>query len=452
MQARGIKKSLCLVFLSMVASVAAAGTLPSVVDRVYRVEDPELGELIRTALRDHWEPSKEETLQVIRKVTTSYAQIKLLDQQILQVSKKLEAATGPAEMGSELLLAKAELESKLMSELTNLREMLGVIPRYPFDKQSVKGLNTWLRLNAINDDRVYVLDTGKPFIDYWAVTDFIPVGLMAQKDALEWIRGRLGDSSNLPIRIDIVWKNQAAEKLRDKVVAVVKEMKAGRQADVRLGKNSFIGSGECPVYLRRGEITTFYPSPVRPPDSSPNTRLVNGRVDPQDLDQHILWRVVYQWNLPLTFRIEHDEASTALASQTADRIRTIAQRLGVTELVGVRSIPVEPVSEAAFLGRWRAVSESKVREIVLQRGGQSELVVDRQPDGSGGPATMSVRWYLTTKEIIIDLDKVYAMGHRYLYRGHLDGEGHLILDTGLIEPQGSFGLSGRRPMTFEKVE
>lgn len=452
MKAGWIKTSLCLLCLGLAAVATAQSKTPSVWDRVQKVDDAELGELIRAAMEDYWEPNKKETLAIIRKVTVSYAQIKLLDQQILQVSQKLKSASGPAEMRYELLLAKTELESKLMSELTNLREMLGVIPKYPFDKQPVDALNTWLRLNPIDDDRVYVLDTEKPMTEYAAMTEFKPLGLMSQSDVLDLIRARLRDPNNLPIRADIFWRDEAAEELRDKVVALIKQLGAEMEADVRLGKNYFIGSGEAPFFLRDGQITTFYHDGVRQPDSPAGSVLVTGPVDPQNLDPHILWRITYLYNLPFAFRIEYDRASADLAQRISDRIRTITTGLNVTELVDVKSILVEPVPEAAFLGRWKAITDGEIREVALQREGRSELTLDRQPDGSGGPTAMSAPWYLTTKQIIIDLKKVYAKGYRYVYRGQINSEGNLVLDRGVIEPQGSFGRSAVIPMVLEKVE
>jgi hypothetical protein len=452
MQARSIRKTLCLLCLSLAAIAIAQSKTPSVLDRVQRVDDPELGELIRAAMEGREDLGQREKLEVIRKVTQSYAQIRLLDRQIEEVSRKMELATGPAEMRYELLMARTELESKLMTEMTNLREVMGVVPRYPFDKQPVEGLHTSLRLNPIDEDRVYVLDTENPSIEYWAMTRFKFLGLMSQSDVLSLIRGRLSDPNNLPIRVDILWRNKAGEELRDRTIALIREMGAEMQADVRLAANPFIGSGEAPFFLRRGEITTFYPAPVQRPDGPPGESLINGLVAPADIEQHILWRITFQWNVPLTFRIEYDKASSDLARRIADQVATITKRLGVNELVDVNSVLVEPIPEAAFMGRWRAIADGEVREVALQPQGQCELTMDRQPDGSGGSTVMSAEWFPRTKEILIDLKRVYAMGYRYVYRGHINSEGNLVLDKGLIECQGSFGLSSLTPIVLEKVE
>ncbi len=64
-------------------------------DRVQRVDDPELADLIRTALANHKNLNEKDTLESFARVTQSYAQIKLLDQQIAQVARKIESTTDP---------------------------------------------------------------------------------------------------------------------------------------------------------------------------------------------------------------------------------------------------------------------------------------------------------------------------------------------------------------------
>ena len=72
---------------------------PSVLQRVQMVDDPELGELIQVAIENHRIPPRrleeKQTFEMIRKITQSYAQIKLLDQQIGQIMRKIQSTAGP---------------------------------------------------------------------------------------------------------------------------------------------------------------------------------------------------------------------------------------------------------------------------------------------------------------------------------------------------------------------
>jgi hypothetical protein len=67
-------------------------------------------------------------------------------------------------------------------------------------------------------------------------------------------------------------------------------------------------------------------------------------------------------NVPLTFRIEHDQMSTSLATKVADTTRAVIKRLGVDELADVKTVLVERAAEAVFLGRWRGETRGDVQE------------------------------------------------------------------------------------------
>jgi len=462
MKAEWIRNLLCLVCLTVATVAADQSKTPSVFERVQRVDDPQLGELIRVVLDNHADTSQKEKLELLRKVTVSYAQIRLFDQQIAEVSHKLESTPGPADVRYELAMARTELESKLMSELTNLREVMGVIPKFPFDKQPVETLHTWLRLNPIEGGNVYALDTRKPIIEYWAYSRFESLGLMSHQKVLDLIRERLKDPNSLPARIDILWTNKEAEDLRDKTLELVREMGAATKTEVSLVKNDFIGSGEAPFFVRQGKITTLYPVPVLRPEGGPEDFISTGPVELKDLDQHILWRITYIWNLPFTFRVEHDQAGSGLAQRIADQIKTIANRLGVSDLVGVQSVLVEPVPEQAFLGQWKAMQAfdvqrragtCEIQALDIQPGGKCAITWSSDARSKRAGTTVTYPWTITTKEIIIDPgEDSKANWIWYTYRAYINSDRKLAVEKGVIYPQGTFYRSGDSTMIFQKVE
>jgi len=440
------RKSLSLFCLALplvlVGTVAAQSGTLGVLNRVQRVDDPELGELIRIAMENRQDANEKETLEIIRKVTQGYAQVKLLDQQIEQVSRRIESIAGPAELRYELLLAKAELEAKLMTELATLREVMGVMPKHAFDKKPVETLNAWLALNMI-DERVYVLDGLKPFSDYWANRRWQSAGLLPEGQTLDYIRERLRKKDKLPIRIDIYYTaalSNAAGALRARIVSLIGEMDAHMEAEVRTELSTWVGSGESTFFLRDGRIRALYPAPVMRPDGS-GKPLVTGLVNPNDLEQHILWRLTMPKNVPLKARVEYDEASALLAKQVAEMAKTVAKRLGIAEAVEAAEILVEPLPEARFLGRWRAVTDSEIQEIELRADGRSRLTMRK-----GAQKIVPAPWTLTTRQIFIDSSYLVT------YLGYLNEEGNLVVDRGEIWPQGSWHDAGGPPMVLTKVE
>jgi hypothetical protein len=393
-------------------------------------------------------------LELIRRVTLSYTQIKLFDQQIAEVSRRLEEVSGPAELRYELLLSKAELEANLMTELANLREVMGIIPKHAFEKRSIESLNAWLVLNLIGE-RVYVLDSLKSFKEFWAVRRHKSAGLLSERETLDYIRKRFKSNNSLPIRIDIYYKSEmssAAKDLQRKIISLAIETDSQMETEVHTELSESVGSGKAPFFLRDGKIRTLYPTAMERPDGGPNP-LVTGLVNPNDLEQHILWRLTMPKNVPLKFRIEYDETSALLAKQVAEICKSIAKSLGIAEVVEVEEVSVQPVPEFVFLGRWQAITDGEIREIEFKAQGQSQLIVRTsrhiQPNKSIDKTTFSTipaPWTLATKEIFIDRSRWVT------YKGYINAEGNLFLDKGQIFPQGSWHDSGESEMVFKKVE
>ena len=457
MQTRWIKKSLCLLLcLGMTMAAMAQNDAPSVLDRVQNVDNPELSELIRLAIENKSKLGKldqRETMELIRRVTLSYTQIKLFDQQIAEVSRKIEARTGPAEMRYELTLAKTELEAKLMTALADLRELMGIIPKHAFDKKPIKSLSSWVILRVL-DQGVYVLNSLQPFKNDWARQRYKSLGLHSQKEALDYVRELLKDPNNFPIRIDHSYTGEmsnAAKVLHGKVVSLAREANCQMEAEVNLTQIEWAGLGVSMLFLRNGTISTLHAAgkQLKRPDGGPKP-LVTGVVEPNDLDQHIKWRLLCPKIVPLKFRIEHDQTSSKLSKQTADKVRAVAKDLGISELVEVERILVEAVPESDFLGKWQAVTKGEVQIIDIQPTGVCVFTMSSGSKPIRGGMSVPGRWFLTPNEIhmdIKDLREWYCV-----YRGYLDKEGKLVVDRGEIHVEGRFGAeSDKHPTVFKKV-
>ena len=457
MKIKWIIALLCLLCVGLPAVALAQSDTPSVLDRVQNVDNPELSELIRLAIENQSKLRKIdqlgqiETMQLIRKVTVSYTQIKLFDQQIAEISRKIEAQTGPAEMRYELTLAKTDLEAKLATEVANLREWMGIIPRHAFEKQPIKSLSSWIILRVL-DEGVYVLDSLQPLDEWWAKQRLKSLGLQSRNEALDYIREKLKDPNNFPIRIDHRYTAEmsfAAKVLHGKVVSMITEANCQMDAEVNLTQITNVSLGVSMLFIRGGTISALYANgvPIQRPDGDPKP-IVTGVVEPNDLEQHIMWRLLRPKNVPMKFRIEHDQTSTKLARQTADKVRVVAKNLGISELVEVERIPIEAVPESDFLGRWQAITKGEVQTIDIQPTGVCVFVKSPGSEIRGGPS-VSGRWFLTPKEIFMDIKD--RRDFYYVYRGHIDKEGHLVVERGEYHNDGSFRLVSFRPTLFKKV-
>jgi hypothetical protein len=457
MQAKWIKKSLCLLLCLGLATVAMAQSkTPSVLDRVQNESDPELGELIRAAIeREIKLPSikQKEPLELIRQVTLSYTQIKLFDQQIAEISRRLEEVSGPAELRYELLLARTELEAKLMTEVANLRELMGIVPRHAFDQLPIETLSSWVILRVL-DEGVYVLENLQPFHNYRFRRRYKSLGLQSRKEALDTVREKLKDPNNFSIRIELCHTaemSNAAKDLHSKIVSLAIKANCQMEADVSLTQIENVGTGVSSFFIREDTISTLhFAGPIKRPDGGPEL-LGTGVVEPNDLDQHILWRLLFPRNVPLKFRIEYDQKSSRLARQTADRVRTIAKDLGISKVVDVERILVEAVPESDFLGRWQAITKGEVQTIDIQPAGVCVFAVSPGSKPIRGGMSVPGRWFMTPKEIFMDIKDQRSDGY-WVYRGNLDKEGHLIVDKGEIHVEGSFGTwGGKNSTVFKKI-
>jgi hypothetical protein len=456
MKAKWTKNLLSLLLcLGTAAAATAQGDTSSVLERVQNVDDPELSELIRLAIENKsnfQSLGRTETMELIRKVTLSYTQIKLVDQQIAEVSRKIEANTGPAEIRSELLLAKAELESKRATETANLRELMGIIPKYAFDKKPIERLSSWVFLRVL-DQGVYVLDTLPPFQDYWGRARYESFGLQSEKEALDYVLEQLKDPNNLPIRIDIYYMaamSNAAKNLRSRVVSLITEANCQMQAEVNVKLIDWLTSGKSKFFIRNGKTSTLHAggAALMRPDGASRS-IGTGVFEPNDLDQHILWRFMHPSNVPLKIWIEHDQISSKLAKHTEERVRAIAKDLGISEIVETERILVESVPESAFLGRWQAMTKGDVQTIDIQPTGACVFVLNSGTKLIGGGMSVPGRWFLTPKEIYMDIK---AKHKRYnVHRGYLDKEGNLVVGNIEIYPRGNFSLAVEHPTVFKKV-
>jgi beta-lactamase regulating signal transducer with metallopeptidase domain len=425
-------------------------------DPLQTQDDSELAELIRTAVANHKGAGEQEIEKITQRVTDGRARILLLDQQIEDLDRKIEATPGPGETRDRWLRSKKALEAKRLTEMGNLREAMGIVPRLAFDPQPTANLNAWVSLQVL-EQRVAVLDTLKPFSDYWPKWRHKAVGAFSEKETLDYIQTRLKDAKSLPIRIQIYYlpeTKRAAEDLRRKILALARAGHGEMDAEVRLELSTWVGSGEAPFYLHEGKITTFYPYSLARPDGGPKP-ITSGLVDPDDLEQHILWRLTMPKNLPLTFRVEYDQASSRLATQVADTIKAVAKRVGLAEVVSVVAARVESVPERAFLGKWQAQTDGAIQSVEIQPGGVCQAIVGEGIPSLQAGTRVTGTWVWTAREIRFDINDPLPWTKEplhFAYRAAVNQEGDLLVERGEIYPQGSFHHTHPPQRIFKRVQ
>jgi len=402
--------------------------------------------LIRVAMEMKNYYGEDERMDLIREVTRRYVQVKLLDQQITEVARKLEAETGPPEMRYELLMAKTALEAKRMTELADLRKVMGVVPRHPFDKHPIGTLNTLLHLDPL-DQGVVVMDTQKPFV-FWGVHQRQSGGLLSTSETLDYVRTKMSDKGNLPLHVIIYVapeRKEAAKDLASQVRALARELHVEYQTYIEMDPRTWVGTGAAPFILRDGEVYTFYPMPVQRPNAPNGRMLATGAVEPHELEAHISWRLTMPKNVPVTFAIEYDRGGFEQAQRIAEKVRRLAKQLKLAKLIDVKTTLVEPLPVSAFLGGWRAITPGEIRTIEIKPEGYADLDMNVPQRRDSEPTTVRAKWTPAMDRLYIDTKKLTT------YKADFNEQGHLVLDRGQIYPQGSWNDEGGLPITFEKV-
>jgi hypothetical protein len=401
---------LCAGSFFLIPSVWAQQQTPSVLSRVQTVEDPELGDLIRVAVenhqRTHDNPAQNvspQELEIVQKVTESYARIKLLDEQIEQTARKIKGG-GSAEVLQEMTLAKAELESKRTTELGKLREVMGVIPAHAFGRRPTDELKTWLHLDVAGDRVVVTEDAASGKSSTLA-------GVMTKSAGIEYIARQLKGENRLPIRIDIHRTADGvslSEQLESEVIQLVKKSNVQMQAEVHLDEAIQVRHVHGLFVQDRRVWTSLN-------QQQGKRSYVTGLIEPNDLTGTVERWIVGPRKVPATILINYWRGEEEAAAQVSQSVTETTRRLGLSAFVDIKRMLLPPDPVELYLGRWEAAGEGDITALDVRENGNVVM--------SQRTTSMAVSWSLRDRTLVVNT------GSR-LYQGELDSQGRLVITSG----------------------
>jgi hypothetical protein len=358
---RGLRIVLLTTFMTVLTQSIYA---QSMLERIMTVDDPELGECLRAAIQ-HIPVPRELTgystgspeyrkakleyntkkIDVARAVTESYAQIKLLDSQIEQIDSRLEigsSANAPNILQHELVLAKAELESKRLQEFARLRGAIGIIPRHAFGEIQLGQLDSWITLDVVNNEHVLVFDMKKPFTDDRRSQRFDFVNDMSYDKAIKYVNDVFNESAKQPLRIDILHRQDStpiSKQLHVQLEKMAQQQSIEMDTDIRLASNIQHGSG-LNYYHIKGRIGGNSSSGTYRGKRVYRLRTV---LDANALKGDIIrtFQFTKPATLPIRFVLEYGEASLESAKQTAATIKDLAKEHHLSDFVTVTLQPTK---------------------------------------------------------------------------------------------------------------
>jgi hypothetical protein len=346
-----------LFFSAGLASAATGERQVSILNRVLKVEDPELGQLIRIAIENSPEvkmlddyrlgrlrmTSEEyQTLagtveasrpKIVRSVTEIYAQIKLLDTQLDQLERKILSSKATESVQTEFLLAKADLEAKRTTELAKLREVMNVVPEHAFSRIPVKDLKSWLVLEAIDDDTIHVFKKsprGFEERERFSYYDAKSVKMMPRNEVISFLRGFLRSEENRPVRIAICRNDagsKSSEELYKQIIEMAERERLQMQVDVYLDPRIETGK-QFSAYLCKGQL--FW-GRIPPEEEMP----FKGETEKYFYEKDMPGFFNSPTYLPLKLTINFDEESKEMALRIEKAVKEAAKKSGVEHLVEI---------------------------------------------------------------------------------------------------------------------
>ena len=337
MSAKVTNKSLLVAFLVLLLAGLADGGLKkgqaSILSQVQVVEDPELAELIEIAiLRSTNVEDREERPKIARRITELYAQIRLLDKQIEQVSRKISFPETSEAAQVELVLTKAELEAERLVALAELREVMNIVPKHPFMRRPESDIGDRLSIDVMGElvcvykgfqNRTYSPPTKIRVLSANEIAPFLDEFLKNKSDL------------ELPLRIDISRTKSGqklSEELYEQVLEMLKAANMQLDAEVRLDERVRVEEQVAGLAMAADKLYFCYAD-------GEEIALTKEEVKP-----FIAEVLKSPGSMPLRIELEFDKKSSDLASNIGDFARQTTRELGIEKLVEIKTPPREPDS------------------------------------------------------------------------------------------------------------
>ena len=344
------RQTILIATLMLVLSLLTPLYAQSVLDRVMKVEDPELADCLRMAMKNGRYKGYEEELKTVRIVTESYAQIKLLDTQIQQIEVKLSALSESAfSLRQELFIAQAELKAKQIQQLAQLRETMGITPRYAFGEIQKRDLSSWVTLDVVDDNTVLIFNLLKSFFEepnYQFETACAP------QEAIDNLTQRMKQPNQLPLRVNILHLSNVpatAEQIQSQLMEVINKLGLEMDIDLRTSpsRENTHFKGTCAIANHLS--SSAYCMQVKGKEVCGFKEII----DDNTLQHQIVTTLLGSPDrLPVTWTLEYDPESLELAKNAAQAIEKVSKEYGLQDYVEVKLQPTE--SEWLPPEQWKA--------------------------------------------------------------------------------------------------
>jgi len=338
-----IKKNDTRVFLLVAVffMAAVACHAETVLERAMKVDDPELGACIRFALeryRERYSGGEDQQLELIRKVTELYTEIKLQDTQIGHLELQLSESDGQSTLRHELILARAELESRRELAFAQLRQTMYIIPRHHMGAIPTEQLKSHVTADVVDSNHVWTYE-GRIINRSLNFTSVEKISVKTMQDCARRI---LALAKQTPARITVRSyspHSKIASALHGQLRDTIDQKRLGLDVELRLtidpkerGRSTLsivdgkIVSGKRSTKSGYRVTTSWDPSESNRLDAE-----LQGHLDPSK----------GPGRQPTTLRVEYCEDSKEVAEMIAKKAKAMVKKLGMESWLTIELEPTK---------------------------------------------------------------------------------------------------------------
>jgi predicted DNA-binding protein YlxM (UPF0122 family) len=277
-------------------------------------------------------------LELIRKVTELYTEIKLQDTQIQHLERQLDQSNGPGMLHHELILAGAELSSKRELAFAKLRQAMFIIPRHHMGTISKEQLKSHLTVDVVDSKHVWIYQISIPRQNPY----YTLVEKMSLHNMQECARRIIGLAKQTPMRIDIRSyspPSQIASALHEQLKQAVIQKQLELDVDLRLAIDPK-ERGLSTLQIVGGQVVTGT-------SSSSSRRKVNSSFNPSDSSRldAMLQVFINPRKSPgchsKTLRIEYCEVSKEVADMIAEEATAMVKKFDMESWLTIELEPTK---------------------------------------------------------------------------------------------------------------
>ncbi len=244
------------------------------------------------------------------------------------ISNLTSAQSLPYELNIEFDHESKDLAKDIVEIMDKAARELALEQCVQVEAKAMEAVNNWLALDVIQDDVVCLYGYSKPYcVPLNPRTECQLVSVTSAAQTLEFVKGFVSDSGNLPLWLDIHRSgagSDAAEELNRQIVQIFRDAGLNADSQIYLDREAHDGNFSVEKFKVR-------------------KRYVTDTEEPAEIDSNSYLNEMNRPKcLPYKLHIEFDRRSKDLAVKVGKDVSEAAKAAGIEKLVEIKLSEYEP--------------------------------------------------------------------------------------------------------------